>query len=239
MKNMGLFEPAWQGKNIKKAVKAVNKLADQKQLAQIAREAMNFYARVQAIDKLTDQNIIIDIAKNDHHRDIRRAAIINIADQNVLVDIAKNDGDEITRMAAASCLSDQTALEDIVENDENFQVCHSAIKMLTNQAALTKIANDKTDKYLREWVDFRPEFKNWTVDQNNERERKTQIADLRWVARKRLEDLLKELGASGMAIFIRQFENGKGDYTAEREETLKDISIDDIVSSIKKRKSQL
>jgi len=39
-----------------------------------------------------------------------------------------------------------------------------------------------------------------------------------------------------MAIFIRQFESGKGDYTAEREKSLKDISIDDIVSSIKKRK---
>ena len=48
--------------------------------------------------------------------------------------------------------------------------------------------------------------------------------------------MTKELGASGMAIFIKQFENGSGDYTKEREETLKNVSIDDIVSSIKNRK---
>ena len=34
------------------------------------------------------------------------------------------------------------------------------------------------------------------------------------------------------------FENGTGDYTKEREEELKNISFDDIISSIKKRKGQ-
>ena len=50
--------------------------------------------------------------------------------------------------------------------------------------------------------------------------------------------LTKELGASGMAMFIRQFENGSGNYTEEREDFSKDITIDDIVSSIKKRKEK-
>ena len=50
--------------------------------------------------------------------------------------------------------------------------------------------------------------------------------------------LTKELGASGMAIFIRQFEGGKGDYTEERETLLENVDIDDIVASIKKRKGQ-
>ena len=50
--------------------------------------------------------------------------------------------------------------------------------------------------------------------------------------------LTRELGPSGMAIFIRQFENGSGNYTVEREEIFKDLTIDDIVSSIKKRKEQ-
>ena len=63
------------------------------------------------------------------------------------------------------------------------------------------------------------------------------IGDLSVLREKGFDVLTKELGASGMAIFIRQFENGKGDYTVEREEALKDISIDDIVSSIKKRKA--
>ena len=61
-------------------------------------------------------------------------------------------------------------------------------------------------------------------------------SNLSIIREKGFKALTKELGASGMAIFIRQFESGKGDYTIEREETLKGISIDEIVASIKKRK---
>ena len=50
--------------------------------------------------------------------------------------------------------------------------------------------------------------------------------------------LNKELGIMGTVIFIRQFENGYGDYTEEREELLKGLTIDDIVESIDARKQQ-
>jgi len=49
--------------------------------------------------------------------------------------------------------------------------------------------------------------------------------------------LNRELGAVGTVIFIRQFENGYGDYTKEREAKLKDVTIDDIIESIQRRKS--
>ena len=62
------------------------------------------------------------------------------------------------------------------------------------------------------------------------------ISDLTVIRKKGLNALSKELGVSGMAIFVRQLESGSGDYTAEREEALKDLSIDDIVLSINKRK---
>ena len=64
------------------------------------------------------------------------------------------------------------------------------------------------------------------------------ISNVSVIREKGLKALRKELGASGMAIFIRQFENGTGDYTKEREKELKNISIDDIILSIKKRKEQ-
>ena len=51
--------------------------------------------------------------------------------------------------------------------------------------------------------------------------------------------LAKELGPSDMAVFIRQFENGSGDYTEEREELLKNLTIDDIAASINKRKARV
>ena len=60
--------------------------------------------------------------------------------------------------------------------------------------------------------------------------------DLSEIREKGFNVLTKELGPYGMAIFIRQFENGKGNYTEERNELFKDLTIDDIVASIKKRK---
>jgi hypothetical protein len=42
------------------------------------------------------------------------------------------------------------------------------------------------------------------------------------------EALTKELGPLGMAMFMRQFEGGYGDYTAERDDLLRGITIEDI-----------
>ena len=62
------------------------------------------------------------------------------------------------------------------------------------------------------------------------------ISDMNVIREKGFDALTKELGPSGMAIFIRQFDNGSGNYTEEREELHKDVTIDDIVASIKRRK---
>lgn len=43
-----------------------------------------------------------------------------------------------------------------------------------------------------------------------------------------LEALTRELGPLGMALFMRQYDSGYGDYTAERDELLKDISLEDV-----------
>ena len=64
------------------------------------------------------------------------------------------------------------------------------------------------------------------------------INDLALIRQEGLKALNSKLGAAGTVIFMRQFENGYGDYTEERENKLKDITIDDIVSSIEKRKNK-
>ncbi|MCL2063268.1 MAG: hypothetical protein FWG98_02715 [Candidatus Cloacimonetes bacterium] len=58
------------------------------------------------------------------------------------------------------------------------------------------------------------------------------------IREKGFKALTKELGVTGMVLFMGQFESGKGNYTIEREESLKDITIDDIVASIEKRKGK-
>jgi len=61
-------------------------------------------------------------------------------------------------------------------------------------------------------------------------------SDLSVIRERGFNALTKELGSSGMAAFMRQFDNGSGNYTDEREELLKDVTIDDIVASINNRK---
>jgi hypothetical protein len=46
--------------------------------------------------------------------------------------------------------------------------------------------------------------------------------------------LTKELGAVGAAYFIRQFDTGSGDYTAERDKLLEGITMDEIIESVRK-----
>jgi hypothetical protein len=64
------------------------------------------------------------------------------------------------------------------------------------------------------------------------------ISDLTLIRQEGLKALSGKLGAAGTVIFMRQFENGYGDYTAERDSKLKDITLDAIVSSIKKRRGE-
>ena len=63
--------------------------------------------------------------------------------------------------------------------------------------------------------------------------------DLKEIRQKGLDVLTRELGAVATARFLRQFENGYGDYTEERDTLLSDVSIDDITASVAGRKARL
>ena len=45
--------------------------------------------------------------------------------------------------------------------------------------------------------------------------------------------LKKELGAVGTAYFMRQFQTGEGDYTAERAKLLDGITLDEIIKNVR------
>ena len=47
-----------------------------------------------------------------------------------------------------------------------------------------------------------------------------------------LEAVAKKLGPLGMVRFLQQFETGRGDYTKERDQWLKDMDIQEIISEI-------
>ncbi len=51
-----------------------------------------------------------------------------------------------------------------------------------------------------------------------------------------LEAVAKKLGPLGMVRFLQQFETGRGDYTKERDQWLKDTDIREIISEIRKKR---
>lgn len=50
--------------------------------------------------------------------------------------------------------------------------------------------------------------------------------------------LVKEIGIVNTARFIDQFTSGAGDYTAERDSFLPDLTVHEIVRTIQQRKEQ-
>lgn len=51
--------------------------------------------------------------------------------------------------------------------------------------------------------------------------------ELEKIRREGLKALKEKLGVEGMIKFIQMYSDGKGDYTKEREEILKEITIED------------
>ena len=52
-----------------------------------------------------------------------------------------------------------------------------------------------------------------------------------------IEALVKALGPVGMVRFLQQFDMGSGDYTRDREEWLKGLTVDQVVGEIKRRRA--
>jgi hypothetical protein len=51
-----------------------------------------------------------------------------------------------------------------------------------------------------------------------------------------LEAVAKKLGPLGMVRFLQQFETGRGYYTKERDQWLKDMDMQEIISEIRKKR---
>ena len=51
-----------------------------------------------------------------------------------------------------------------------------------------------------------------------------------------LEAVAKKLGPLGMVRFLQQFETGRGDYSKERDQWLKDMDIQEIISEIRSKR---
>jgi len=61
----------------------------------------------------------------------------------------------------------------------------------------------------------------------------TEVKPLVEITQSAIRILVKELGVVDTIRFVNQFTPGYGDYTAERQDLLAGLSLDDIVSAIK------
>ena len=62
---------------------------------------------------------------------------------------------------------------------------------------------------------------------------KINIYNFSELRQKGIDALTEALGPVGMAYFLRQFEHGRGDYTAEREALLADVTMEDFEAYVK------
>ena len=58
------------------------------------------------------------------------------------------------------------------------------------------------------------------------------------ITREAFEVLTKEIGIANTIRFINQFTTGYGNYTEEREQIFKDMTLDEIIDEIKKMRNQ-
>ncbi|MFZ2630543.1 MAG: hypothetical protein WA081_12525 [Desulfosalsimonadaceae bacterium] len=65
-----------------------------------------------------------------------------------------------------------------------------------------------------------------------------QTKPLAEINQKALNVLCRELGVVSTVRFINQFTTGYGNYTEDREELFKDLSLDQIISDIKQMRKQ-
>ena len=168
---MGIFTPAWQGKNEEKALRAVSKIADRAKLEEIANSAPLDVARYLAIKKVSvmpnafgvaeklfnnsinTQPFLQVVALTDNDRMFRQYAVAKLTNQALIAQIAKNDANEFVRHVAVERLTDQGVLSDIAKNDQEYYVRLGAVKKLTDQTLLAFIAkNDRHENVRSEAV---------------------------------------------------------------------------------------
>jgi len=141
---MRLFRPAWDSKNEKRAVKAVNKLKDETKLVHVAKEARCLQARLAAIGnkKLTDPNVLADIAKNDEDSTVSTAAFIKLISKNLIAATANYDENSDVRLKAVGSLDDQDLLVSVAKKARYSDARIAAVKKLTDPKLLVDVAKN-------------------------------------------------------------------------------------------------
>ncbi len=147
---MGLFTPAWKGKNEKKALAFVEKCGDQTMLGTIAVYAELEGVRLAAVEKLKDQGALSEIVKNERENiQIRRAAITNIMNKDNFAKLAFTLPDEDLQLKAAASTNNQIKLKELAIKAESLNIQKAAVEQIENQQILADVVMNSENETIR------------------------------------------------------------------------------------------
>jgi len=137
-----LFRPAWNSKNEKIAVEAVNELKDEIKLKRAATKARCWQARIAATEKLQKMyfHIVGDFQTTRSKERMRAAA--NLTNQDMLTDVAKRGVDHDVSKVAVEKLTSQVLLTDVAKYAEFWDVRLLAAEKLTDQYLVQEVYAD-------------------------------------------------------------------------------------------------
>jgi len=99
--------------------------------------------RLEALESIADETLLAEIAKTDASPRVRQAAVAKVTDQDLLMGIAL-DGQQIdARIAAVERIESQEKLAEIIKIRKNFQLMGACFARITDKKILEAIANDK------------------------------------------------------------------------------------------------
>lgn len=107
----------------------------------------DFYTdRLRAVEKITDEKVLANIAKIDEWDEIRHKAVKKISEESLLADIAKNESDssDVCKEAIKK-ISDESLLADVAINNSNYG--HNAVEKISDESLLADIAKNSSNYY--------------------------------------------------------------------------------------------
>ena len=156
---MGLFKPAWMGKDEAKAMRALDKVRDDETLFQIATECPHASVQLRAASRIQDRLVRLDVARTSRHvpLEVRKAALEG-ASERELCDVAKcganpNVGD--IRLEAVRMMSDEAPLAEVAatvhsDSRDDASVRAAAFDKVSDRGLLLGLMDQYRDIYLGE-----------------------------------------------------------------------------------------
>lgn len=206
---MGLFTPAWKGKNEKKALAYVEKCGDQTTLATIATYAELATVRLAAVGKLKDQSVLSEIVRNERENlQIRRAAMANITDENNFANLAYTLPDEDIQLKAATSTNNHIKLRELAIKAKNPDIQKAAVEQIEDQRSLSDVVMNSRNEMIRKLALSRikdPGTRFSLIMQKGTLEEKKQALEDLPVNDDRLIDIAsgKNIPASGKDVITR------------------------------------